>query len=245
MGIPMIGCDCAVCRSDDPRDKRNRCCALLKLNGKQILIDTPPELRLACIANHVRWIDTCLITHTHADHLFGLDDLRRFNQIQRSTIDLWASPFHMEKIDRTFRYARHTERPESVDLPQLIFREIQPDTQEADLYGNSLRAFSLPHGHHISMGFRINDFAYCTDMHEMPPSVIDALAGVKTIVLGALRDEPHPAHLTINQALEIVGQLGVEQTWLVHMSHHISHARDSKRLPPGVQFAWDGLEIDI
>jgi len=242
-GIPIIGCDCAVCSSDDPRDQRSRTSAIVHLDGHNVLIDATPELRLQCISNDIRRIDACLVTHTHADHIFGLDDIRRFNQIQGKSIDLYVSSLHRETLEKIFGYARAGVSSNNPDLPKLNFNIFQTH-DSISLFGYEVKPLLLPHGRSKSIGFRIANLGYCTDLSDMPHDAMEQLGGVDTLVLGALRPKPHIAHLSIDQAVEIANRIGAKRTYLTHLSHHISHQQQQQLLPNGINLAYDGLKIN-
>ncbi|MBN2211257.1 MAG: MBL fold metallo-hydrolase [Sedimentisphaerales bacterium] len=239
-GIPMIACDCPVCTSADPRDKRMRCSSLVSAGGRNILIDCTPELRLQCLTHKVERIDAVLITHTHADHIFGLDDLRRFNQLQNHPIPVYAMPDHIHRLDKLFGYARADRAGDNPDLPKLVFT---PITGPFDLFGLNVNVFSLPHGQAQSTAFRLGPLGYCTDVSMVPDEVINAFLGVNVLVLGALRPEPHPAHLSLDQAVIIAQRIRADRTYLVHVNHHVSHACVEADLPDTIHLAYDGLNI--
>ena len=241
-GIPLIACDCAVCRSDDPRDKRTRCSAIISWAGRNVLIDASPELRLQCLRNEVTRLDAILITHTHADHVCGLDDVRRFNQVQKEALNLYVGAPHYASLEKVFGYARVDRAKGNFDLPQLIFNTV---TAPFELFGQEVRPLFMPHGTSEVVGYRVGSLAYCTDLSIMPDAVLEQLSGVEVLVLGALRQKPHPAHLSLSQAAELAGRIGAERTYFVHMSHHISHARDDQQLTNGMQLAYDGLKVKV
>lgn len=249
MGVPMIACDCQTCTSSDSRDKRTRCSALIEVKGKRLLIDATPELRLQCLANNITDIDACLITHTHADHIFGLDDLRGFTKAHQKPLEIWSSSVHFDKLYSIFGYAdlKHTAGNKS--LPQLIFRKFNTDTP-FNVAGITVIPLEL---HHVmndcvakttSIGFRFGNFAYCTDLCRMDQQHIEALKGIDTLVLGVLRHKPHIAHLNIEQAVNLSRQIGVSQTFFTHIGHNILHDRDQQNLPEGFFLSYDGLQIE-
>ncbi len=241
-GVPMIGCECAVCRSDDPRDRRLRTSAVVHLGEQNLLIDTTPEFRLQCLRNAIGRIDAVLITHAHADHIFGMDDLRRFNQLQRKPIPVYAGPDHMPILEKVFSYARSERVTEHIDLPHLDFRLVEG---EFDVLGWRILPLPLPHGRSRVLGYRIGNLAYCTDLSAMPEEAVARLQGLDVLVLGALRSKPHPAHLSIDQAVELARRVAARRTYFIHMGHQISHRYYEGRLPEGMFLAYDGLTVDI
>jgi phosphoribosyl 1,2-cyclic phosphate phosphodiesterase len=241
-GIPTIACDCAVCLSEDPRDKRMRTSALVNLDGHSVLIDTTPDLRFQCLANDIRRVDAVLITHTHADHFLGLDDIRRFTQIQQSPIDLYVHRQHYDSLEKVFGYTQAKRAGSNPDLPHLYFHAVE---EPFSLFGYEVIPITLPHGRAMVTGFRIGPLAYCTDVSEIPPEAIAQLKDLELLVLGALRPKPHPAHLTIAQAVEVARRIGAKQTYLVHMSHSVSHREQDALLPDTIRLAYDGLKVRI
>jgi phosphoribosyl 1,2-cyclic phosphate phosphodiesterase len=241
-GIPIIACDCSVCRSEDPRDNRMRTSALVSLNEHPVLIDTTPDLRLQCLQNDVRRVDAVLITHTHADHFLGLDDIRRFTQIQQSPIDLYIHRQHYASLEKVFGYTQAERAGGNPDLPHLWFHAVE---EPFSLFGHEVIPIPLPHGRAVATGFRIGPLAYCTDVSEMPAEAAARLQDLEILVLGALRPKPHPAHLTIAQAVEVARRLGAKQTFLVHMSHQVRHQEQDELLPDTIRLAYDGLKVRI
>ncbi len=241
-GVPIIGCDCVVCRSTDPRDRRTRTSAVISLDGHNVLIDATPELRIQCLQNDVRRLDAILITHTHADHIFGLDDVRRFNQLQDQVLDLYADADHLRFLERVFGYTQAARNGHNKDLPRFHFRAVNG---AFELFGHTVIPLRLPHGRDEVLGFRIGPMAYCTDVSEMPGQVVEQLRGVDILVLGALQPKPHPKHLSIDQAIEAARAIGAGQSWFVHMCHHVSHQEQEKELPDGIHLAYDGLKLTL
>lgn len=241
-GIPMIGCHCPVCSSTDPRDTRTRPSVVIDYDGKRILVDTTPELRLQCVAHGVDWIDAVVYTHAHADHIMGLDDLRRFNAIRQGPLDLWADAKTHESLGKCFGYAFRPPDPNlKVFRPNLVPRLIDGPFE---LHGRQWVPIPLEHGPTMRvLGFRIGTFAYCTDTSFIPGSSFELLAGVQTLVLDGLQWKGHPTHFSIDQAIEASRKIGAKQTYLTHIAHGVGHEETSARLPADVHLAYDGLTI--
>ncbi len=239
-GIPMIGCDCAVCQSIDPRDTRSRTSALVRWGTTTYLIDTATELRSQALTLGLKQIDAVLMTHAHADHTGGFDDLRRFNQIAGSRLPVFAGAATAEVLRERFAYAFTLEFPFFGGKPDLDLHEVDPPFSF-----NDQEIIPLPvwHGRTQVHGFRFGDLAYVTDAKTIPDHSMALLEGVDTLILNALRERPHPTHLSVGEALEVIAQLQPRQTFLVHISHEHSHEEISAMLPEGVQVAWDGLVI--
>ncbi len=237
----MIGCDCPVCQSEDPRNHRYRCAVLLRLPRGNILIDTPPELRLQLLREHVGVIHATLFTHYHADHLFGLDDLRPVPRLLGGPVPLYCTAEVEGKIRQAFSYAfgPAADSLPSGFVPKLVFRRITEEPFE--VLGERVTPIPLIHAHFDVFGFRIGDVAYCTDVNEIPRSSWPLLEGLDVLVLDALRYRPHPAHFGLNEALDVIAQFRPRQAYLTHMSHDLDHATVSDELPPGVALAYDGL----
>lgn len=240
-GVPMIGCDCSVCRSADPRDKRNRCSVLISHAGARILVDTPPELRLSCIANDVRSVDAVLYTHHHADHIVGLDDMRRFNCLSGSAVPCYGSVRTLCEIRQTFRYAFHTEHLGG-GIPHLRLIEVGGPFEAAGLAVEPVRVL---HGCTEVLGYRIGSFAYVTDVKTLPPAAVERLTGLDTLVLGVLRHRPHSTHLSVSEALDLLDVLKPRRAFFTHIAHNLGHAETEARLPDNVRLAYDGLLIGV
>ena len=238
-GIPMIGCDCPVCRSDDPRDRRFRASAAVTLPaGRVILIDVSPEFRLAAVAAGLPRVDAVLLTHAHADHILGMDDLRRYNETAQAAIPCFGDADTIATTRDVFSYARPPYV--SPDRPALAFETIEGPTTIA---GVEVIPIPLTHDQRTIFGYRIGRFAYCTDCSAIPAASFDLLADLDLLVLDALRYTPHPAHFNLAQALEAVERIRPQRTLLTHIAHEISHAATSSELPDGVELAYDGLQV--
>jgi len=242
-GIPMIGCDCAVCRSDDPRNKRLRPSVLVESGSAHILVDATPDLRTQALRAGIRQIDAVLLTHTHADHILGLDDLRVFTERAGQAMPVYGSANSVADIERMFPYAC-TDRPAWPSLPSLSLRTVEPN-QDFAIGEVKTRSLGLPHGRMNVLGFIFGGaFAYLTDCNAIAPAVVQSLKGVTVLALDGLRHRPHPTHLTIEAACEIAGQVGAKLTLLTHLCHEVDHASAERDLPATVRIAYDGLQIE-
>ncbi len=245
VGVPMVGCDCAVCRSTDPRNQRYRCAVFVRTAQGNLLIDTPPELRLQLLRERVALVHAVLFTHYHADHLFGLDDLRPIARLLGKSVPLYCTGEVEGKIRTTFSYAfsHDAEKLPAGMIPKLSFERITPEP--FFVLGEMVTPIPLVHAHFNVFGFRIGDVAYCTDVNEIPRSSWPRLEGLRVLVLDALRPKPHPAHFGLDQALDVIDQFRPEQAYLTHLSHEMDHEEISRKLPPNVQLAYDGLTFEF
>jgi phosphoribosyl 1,2-cyclic phosphate phosphodiesterase len=245
VGVPMIGCDCVVCQSPNPRNHRYRCSVLIRTPQGNILIDTPPELRLQLIRENVRLIHATLFTHYHADHLFGLDDLRPVSRMLGRPIPLYCTAEVEGKIRTAFAYAFGPEA-ESLPagmIPKLGFERIDSDPfRVLDEY---VTPIPMRHAHFDVLGFRIGDVAYCTDVSEIPRESWPRLEGLRVLILDALRFKPHPAHFGLEQALDVIRHFTPERAYLTHMCHEMEHETVNRMLPSNVQLAYDGLSFEF
>jgi phosphoribosyl 1,2-cyclic phosphate phosphodiesterase len=241
-GVPRIGCHCPVCESTDPRDKRNRTSAVVCDGERTVLIDTSPELRLQAIAAGLDRIDAVLFTHHHADHTAGLDDLRRFNEIAERHLPVYANAETAESLRERFAYAFVDAFPFYGGKPDLILHEIDGPF---DLLGREIVPVPVWHGRLRVFGYRIGRLGYITDAKTVPESSIALLAGVDTLVINALRTTPHPTHLSVQEAIDIVQEIRPRQAYLIHLSHDLTHTELEALLPPGIAIAYDGLRIAV
>lgn len=239
----MIGCNCGVCTSDDPHDQRTRTGIFVKMNDVRILVDTPPELRLQCIHNHIEAIDAVLFTHHHADHVTGLDDLRRFNWLMKKPIPCYGLERTLINLKRMYLYAFEPAPDSPHSRPQLQLHTI--DDQPLTIDGQTIIPIPLMHGPLPVLGFRFGDFAYCTDCSEIPDSSLELLHGLDVLILDALRISPHPAHFNLQQAIEMSRQIGADQTYFTHIAHQILHKKTNDELPDGMELAYDGLRFTL
>jgi phosphoribosyl 1,2-cyclic phosphate phosphodiesterase len=244
MGVPMLGCDCAVCTSTNPKNHRYRCSVLLRLPEGRLLIDTPPELRLQLLREKVGFVHTVLFTHYHADHLFGLDDLRPMGRLLGGPVPLYCTAEVEGKIRSTFSYA-FGPAAESLGpgmIPKLTFRRIFED-EPFSVLGERITPIPLNHGHFDVLGFRIGNVAYCTDVSEIPRPSWPLLEGLDVLVIDALRPKPHPAHFGLDQALDAINQFQPAQAYLTHTAHELEYDAVNATLPPNVRMAYDGLSF--
>ncbi|HID56565.1 TPA: MBL fold metallo-hydrolase [Candidatus Poribacteria bacterium] len=240
-GVPMIACDCPVCRSNDPKNKRTRTSILVSYNGRNILVDTTPELRIQTIRCDVRRVDAVLFTHHHADHLHGLDDLRRFSDIQRMRIPCYGNEKTIRRIETVFDYAIKAKNLGG-GIPRIETHVIKG---EFELFGLRICPLKLLHGRMEILGYRFEDVAYATDCSAIPTETAERMRGLKLLILDALRFRPHPTHFNISQALEVVERLKPERTLFVHMTHDVDHHTTNAMLPDGVELAYDGMVVEI
>jgi phosphoribosyl 1,2-cyclic phosphate phosphodiesterase len=245
-GVPQIGCECAVCRSADPRDKRNRSGAVVETGGGTILIDTPPELRLQLLATGITRVDAVVYTHEHADHTMGIDDLRMFSVRQRRPLPVYGPPETLERLRTSFRYIfDDTMRPyEGTSKPALELHAVEPGRTLA-VAGVDLLPLAFRHGHLRVYGYRMGSLAYITDVKAIPEAERSHLQGLDVLVLNALWWRPHPTHLSISEAVRTAHELGARRTYLTHLTHETGHAELAGQLPEGVMPAYDGLTVEV
>ncbi len=244
-GVPVIACGCDVCRSDDPRNKRLRVSALLSWedeeSAKNVIIDTGPDFRQQMIENRVQRLDAVLYTHFHADHLYGLDDIRIFCFRKGGPMPVYAGAETLERIRVVYEYM-FRKKTEGGAVASLQMNEINGDFE---LFGKTIEPIDVWHGSTRVICYRIGDFAYCTDCSRIPPESKERLQGLDTLVLGALRPKPHSTHMSIEQAAAAAQELNPRQTYFVHMAHEVDHEPVNADLPDGIQLAYDGLTIEL
>jgi phosphoribosyl 1,2-cyclic phosphate phosphodiesterase len=242
-GVPMIGCSCAVCRSDDPRDRRWRPSVYLELPGISVLVDTSTDLRSQALQFGVSRVDAILFTHSHADHVMGLDEVRRFNALQGAAIPCFADPFTAEEIRRTFAYIFESRTPLGGGLPQIDLFAVQG---EFCLGAHVVTPVPVLHGRRLVLGYRVGALAYLTDCSTIPDGSFPLLEGVEVLVVDALRDRPHPTHFNVEQALDVVDRVRPARALFTHVAHDLPHAATCARLlPRGAELAYDGLILEF
>ena len=242
-GVPMVGCDCAVCTSPDPHDKRTRPSIVVRSGEQSILVDATPELRMQCLDNDVSRVDAVLLTHHHADHVAGMDDLRPFNWIMKKPVAVYGTERTLTNVRRMFLYAFEPAPDSPHSRPQIELRTI--DTDPFTIDQTRVTPIRLMHGPLPILGFRIGNFAYCTDCSHIPDESIERLRGLDVLILDALRYEPHPAHFSLDQAVTMAGTIGARQTFFTHIAHQMAHEPTNRDLPDNMALAYDGLRISL
>ncbi len=244
-GVPQIGCECPVCRSTDPRDKRTRSGALVESDGVAILIDTPPELRLQLVAGGLSRVDAVVYTHEHADHTNGIDDLRMFSVRQRRPLPIYGPAETLARLQTSFHYIFDDVRPyEGTSKPSLELHAVEPGHPIA-VAGIEVLPLAFRHGHLRVFGYRFGRMAYITDVKSIAPAERALLQGLDVLTLNALWWRPHPTHLSIGEAIRTAQDLGARRTFLTHLTHETGHAELARQLPDGILPAYDGLTVEI
>lgn len=245
-GVPVIGCDCAACTSDDPRDRRTRHGALVETAGGRLLVDTPPELRLQLLAAGVDRIDAVWFTHMHADHVHGIDDVRVFT-VRRGDMAAYVAREYRTMLERRFDYIfdESVQPPEGSSKPRIRLHDLE-EGHGVEILGEVFRPVRVPHGHVHTYGFRVGKLGYVTDAKALPGDALDELEGVSVLVLNALWfGRPHASHFNVEEAVEAARRVGAERTYLTHLTHRVRHAELDERLPAGVYGAYDGLTVEV
>lgn len=242
-GVPVIGCDCPVCTSDDPHNKRLRSSIKIEVNGTTILVDCGVDFRQQILTYPSKRIDAVLVTHTHADHVHGIDDLRAFCFRQREHIPIYTTARFIEDIKIRFAYCFNPLQMGG-GIPMLDLEEIKPG-EIFKLRGVPILPIEIMHGKLPILGFRMGKFAYLTDCSAIPDESHELLEGVETIILSALRERPHPTHFNIEQAVEASEKMKIKKVYFIHMTCSVDHGPTEEKLPEWARLAYDGLEIEI
>jgi phosphoribosyl 1,2-cyclic phosphate phosphodiesterase len=245
-GVPQIGCHCRTCTSTDPQDRRTRSAALVAANGRRLLIDTPPELRLQLVQNGIDDVDAVLFTHAHADHVHGIDDLRAISVRHTQGIPAYGPPAALEELARRFDYIFNPSLtpPPGTSIPRLAPFPIAPGAP-VDIAGVSVLPLLLPHGDTAVYGYRIGPIAYVTDAKSVPDDVRAQLQGLAVLVLNALLPRPHPLHLSIPEAIATARAIGARRTIFTHLTHESTHAELVAALPAGIEPGFDGMVVEV
>lgn len=242
MGIPIIGCNCRVCTSQDPADKRFRSSVFVEIDGKNFIVDTGPDFRMQCLNNNIRRIDAIFITHIHRDHLSGLDDIRPFCYQQRAFIPIYGSGEVCAKIMKDFAYCFGDNRYPGV--PDIELHEI--GLRKFNVLGVDVQPIVVKHAKMNVSAYRFGKFTYITDASYISEDAIKLIEGTEYLVVNALREMPHPSHFTLGQALELVERIGPKMAYITHTSHDLGLASEVQpRLPKNVMLAYDGLSVEF
>lgn len=245
VGIPVIGCHCAVCRSPDPRNKRRRSSLYVEAGGTHIVIDTSLDFRDQALTFKVPRVDAVLVTHSHADHIFGLDDIRRYNTLQNSMIPVYASTATVADLQRIFTYIRADNPEPGVFRPMLEFREI---TGAFEVGAVRVEALPVLHGRSLTYGYRLESggrtVGYVPDCKEMSEETLLRLREVDVMILDGLRHRPHPTHLNIEAAVAMLKRIGARHSYLTHMCHDLEHEQTQESLPAGIFVSSDGMTLE-
>lgn len=240
MGVPTLGCHCAVCESTDPHDRRTRPSVLLSYGGRNVVVDTTPDFRYQAMRARIDRLDAVLYTHGHADHIMGLDDIRPYNLKQKAAVPIYAASDTLGILKRQFAYIFEEAQPGST-LPLIDLREIDGPF---DLFGVKIIPIPAMHGVQPVLGFRLGNAAYLTDFSSVSESSKALLRGLDDFILDALRYVPHPTHSNVEQSLALVEELKPKRAWFTHICHDLGHAQTNAKLPPNVRLAFDGLQFE-
>jgi phosphoribosyl 1,2-cyclic phosphate phosphodiesterase len=241
MGVPTLGCHCAVCESKDPHDRRTRPSVLLSYGGRNVVIDTTPDFRYQAMRHGVDRLDAIVYTHAHADHILGLDDIRPFNLKQQGVVPIYAAADTLAMLRRTFAYI-FEEAPAGSTLPGVELHTIRGPF---DLFGVRVVPIPAMHGPTAVLGFRFGRAAYLTDFSQIPAASKELLLGLDDFVLDALRYVPHPMHSNVKQSLALVKELKPKRAWFTHICHDLGHAETNAKLPENVRLSYDGLSFEV
>ncbi len=240
-GVPTLGCHCPTCSSTDLHDQRTRSSILLEYDGRVVVIDTTPDFRQQGLREGMQRLDAVVFTHTHADHVFGLDDVRVFNMRQKEPIPIYGDRRSVESIRRIFTYI-FEDGYVGGGIPRLETHIIDGPFQ---LWGLTMTPLPVLHGGLPVLGFRFGRAAYITDFSAIPESTLAQLGGLDVLILDALRHRPHPTHSTLDQSLDLVGRLKPERAYFTHIAHELGHEATNRALPPNARLAYDGLKLEL
>ena len=241
MGVPTIGCDCAVCHSSDPHDRRTRPSILLEFGGKNVLIDTTPDFREQAIREGIRKIDAVIYTHAHADHILGIDDLRPLSYHREGKIPLYARPEAADFLRKMFSYIFDAD----YKFGGLARLELNPIDGPFELFGNRIQPVPVMHGDTEIFGYRFGNAAYLTDFSTIPESSMPLLEGLDVLFLDGLRHKPHPTHSTVENSMRIGDQVKARRVFFTHICHDLPHEETNAALPPHVRLSYDGMKLEF
>ena len=241
-GVPMIGCECPVCNSGDPKNNRTRTSLLIEYHEYRILIDAGIDLRQQALRENLHRMDAILFTHTHVDHVFGLDEIRRFNFLGTPTMPVYASADSIKDIRRIYSYIFNSPKVHG-GIPSIDLTEIE--TQPFDVCGLQIHPIPIWHGNKKILGFRFQNVAYLTDCNGIPDESLEYLQNLDLLILDALRPKPHPTHFCLEESCQWAERLKAKQTLFVHMTHNLDHQTTNEMLPPHIQLAYDGQKVDF
>lgn len=245
VGVPAIGCTCPVCLSDNPRNKRLRSSLYVEAAGTHIVVDTTPDFRTQALAFGIVRVDAVLLTHSHADHILGFDDIRRFNTLQECVIPVYGSPETVADMNRIFDYV-HRDHPPGVYRPQVEFHKV---ADPFEIGKARITPMSVPHGPKQAYGYRIEAdgraLGYFPDCSEMSDDTVSRLKGLDLMILDALRHRPHATHLTLEKSVELLKRIGAGRSFIIHMCHDLDHEETEKSLPESIHVSYDGLTVEL
>lgn len=240
-GVPVIGCKCSICQSDNAKNKRTRSSILISSNGKNILIDTSIDLRFQALTHNIEHVDAVLYTHPHADHIYGIDELRTFNMIQKRPIPCYGNEFTISRIRHIFNYIFTTDANNGWKPELETFTVSNP----FDLFGLHIQPIKIYHGNIEIFGYRINTFAYLTDCSMIPEDSKKTLQNLDVLIIGALRHKPHPTHFSLQEASDIGAELKSKKVILTHLGHNLEYTETNKTLSKGFELGYDGMEMEV
>lgn len=242
-GVPVIGCPCDVCRSGDPRNHRTRSSITVSQDGVNVLVDTAPDLRFQAMATGLVSIDAVLYTHEHADHIFGMDELRTFNFVMGRPIPVYGSDKVIERIRKVFAYIWDPDAPKGGGLPMINTNVINGDLRFG---GIEVKPLTLWHGRQSILGFKFgSSLAYMTDCNAIPDETLETVEGMPLVIIDALRYRPHTTHFAVEEAVDVVSKIKPGRALLTHLSHSLDYQRLKDELPDGIEPAYDGMVIDL